>query len=318
MIRTSAALAGFVAAMTFAGCVHVKEPAAHPSRAVAGASMWKAPANLQAKDLFYGPWGAKRAPLPDVPYTFVERKHTGVNPGMTVRDPQGREWSVKQIPPGGLDVEAQVEVTLSRLLSAVGYYQPPVYFVPSFTLKDPWGSHTEVGGRFRLKDKSLKEVGDWSWSENPFIGTRPHNGLLVLMLMFNNTDLKDSNNSIYEYRNGDHVERWFAVRDLGSALGDTLRIAPYKSDPDAFEQQPYIIGVDHNLVRFAYTGYYERYTTDRISPDDVVWASRLLGALTDKQWHDAFRAGGYDPQTAARFIKALREKIREGQKLRRS
>src|SRR5262249_24178678 len=296
----------------------VKEPATRPSPAVAGATLWKAQVSPHAKDLLNGPWGAERATAQDVPYTFVEGKHTGVNPGMTVRDPRAREWSVKQIPPGRLDAEAQVEVTLSRLLSAIGYYQPPVYFLPAFTLKDAWSSHEEVGGRFRLKDKSLKEVGEGSWSENPFIGTRPYQGLLVLLLMFNRTDLKDSNNSIYEYRNGAHIERWYAVRDLGSALGDTRRYGPYKSDLDVFEKEPYIIGVNHHFVRFAYSGYYERLMDDRIRPDDVRWASRLLGSLTDKQWHDAFQAGGYDPHTADRFISTLRKKIRAGRELPRS
>src|SRR5262245_16880637 len=167
---------GVAATVAFTACVRVKEPATHPSPAVAGATLWKSPAALQRADLFYGPWGPERAPSPDVPYTLVERKHTGVNPGVTVRDPQGREWSVKQIPPGRLDTEAQVEVTLSRLLSAIGYYQAPVYFLPAFTLKDAWGSHTEIGGRFRAKGQTLKESGEWSWSENPFIATRPYQG----------------------------------------------------------------------------------------------------------------------------------------------
>ena len=184
-------------------------------------------------------------------------------------------------------------------------------------MKDAWGSHTEVGGRFRLKDESLKEIGDWSWTHNPFIGSRPYNGLLVLMMIFNSTDLKDDNNSIHEYRNGGRVERWFTVRDLGSALGDTRRLGPYKGDPDAFEHEPYIIGVTRNRVQFAYTGYYERYIKDRISPDDVIWTSRLLGSLTEKQWQDAFRAGGYDEETASRFIAKLREKIRAGEELQR-
>ena len=78
---------------------------------------------------------------------------------MTVVDPQGREWSVKQPYPGGLDDEAPVEVALSRLLSAIGYHQPPVYYLPTFTLKDDWGTHVEPGGRFRLKDKTLEERG---------------------------------------------------------------------------------------------------------------------------------------------------------------
>ena len=314
MTRTSAALAGVVA-FTMASCVRVKEPAVRPTAALPSDRLWSDPGNLQSKDLFYGQWGVERRPNPKAVFRFVERKHAGVNPGMTVVDPQGREWSVKQIPAGALDVEAQVEVTLSRLLQAIGYFQPPVYFLPEFTLKDDWGTHTEVGGRFRLKDETLKEVGEWAWPENPFIGTRPYQGLLVLMMLFNSTDLKDNNNSIFAYRSGDRVEQWYVVRDLGSALGDTRRLGPFKSDPDAFAQQPFIIGVKRNHVQFAYSGYYEKYVRDRISPDDVVWATRLLGGLTDKQWRDAFRAGGYDQATTARFLGTLRKRIHDGEAL---
>ena len=316
MTRTSAALAG-VLAFTLSACVRVKEPAVRPTRAPAGASLWIDPGNLQSKDLFYGQWGVERAPRPKDVFTFLERKHKGVNPGMTVVDQEGRQWSVKQIPPGALDVEAQVEVTLSRVLSAIGYRQPPQYFLPQFTLKDDWGTHTEVGGRFRLNDETLREVGPWAWHENPFIGSQPYQGLLVLMMLFNSTDLKDSNNSIFEYKSGDRVEQWYVVRDLGSALGDTRRLGPYKSDPDAFAHTPFVLGVDRNFAQFAYTGYYEKYVRGRVSPDDVVWATRLLGRLTDQQWNDAFRAGGYDRPTTARFLRTLRERIRDGQALPR-
>lgn len=316
MTRNSAALAGVVA-FTMAACVRVKEPAVRPTAASPSARLWSDPGNIQGKDLFYGQWGMERAPKPGAVFTLVEHKHAGVNPGMTVVDPEGRDWSVKQIPPGALDVEAQVEVTVSRLLQAIGYLQPPLYILPEFTLQDDWGTHTEVGGRFRLKDETLKEVGPWAWPENPFIGTRPYQGLLVLMMLFNSTDLKDNNNSIFEYRSGERVEQWYVVRDLGSALGDTRRLGPFKSDPDAFEQDPFIIGVERNSVQFAYSGYYEKYVRDRISPDDVVWATRLLGGLTDKQWRDAFRAGGYDPQTAARFVRTLGKRIQDGQALSR-
>src|SRR5262245_58320782 len=96
-------------------CVRTKEPATSPTPAPSGASLWANPANLQSRDLFYGEWGAERAPNSKAVFNFVERKHSGVNPGMTVVDPKGREWSVKQIPPGALDLEARVEVTLSRL-----------------------------------------------------------------------------------------------------------------------------------------------------------------------------------------------------------
>ena len=296
-------------------CVSAKRPALQPTPAMESSSLWERPSDLARLDLFYGPWGPDLAPSPSGTYRLVEIKHTGVNPGMTVIDSDDREWSVKQIPAGGLDKEGPIEVVLSRLLSAVGYHQPPVYYLPSFMLKDDWGTHTEGGGRFRLKDKSLKELSAWSWQENPFIGTESYQGLLVLMMLFNSTDLKNSNNSLYQHRNGDLVEHWYVVRDLGAALGDTNRLAPIKGDPHVFERHPFVLGITNGFVNFAYKGWYQNLVRDRITRDDVRWATTLLSQLNDRQWHDAFRAGGYEPAEASRFIKSLRAKLEQGQSL---
>jgi hypothetical protein len=313
-----AALLVSVAVVATTSCVRVKAPATRPSAAPPGASLWERPADIATRDLFYGPWGRERAPDPDTVYTLVERKHTGVNAGMTVVDSEGREWSVKQPPTGYFDAETPVEIVVSRLLSAIGYHQTPVYFLRSFTLKDEWGTRKQEGGRFRLKEDTLDGKGEWSWQDNPFIGTRPYGGLLAIMMMFNSTDLKNSNNTLYERRNGDRVEQWYVVRDLGAALGDTHRLSPRKGDPDAFERMPFILGVRNGYVQFAYNGWYQRLVRDRITPDDVAWASNLLAQLSDRQWRDAFRAGGYEPAVANRFIKKLREKTEQGLALRRS
>jgi hypothetical protein len=114
--------------------------------------LWERPDDLGERDLFEGPWGGEHAPIDDHSYRFVKPKTSGVNPGMTVTDRRGREWSVKQTAhdPDRGD-EGPVEVALSRVLSAVGYHQPPVYYVQSFILEDPFGSRTEPGGRFRLE-----------------------------------------------------------------------------------------------------------------------------------------------------------------------
>jgi hypothetical protein len=254
-------------------------------------------------------------PDPADTYTFVAPKRSGVNPGMTVVDSKGREWSVKQPYPGGLENEGQVEVVVSRLLSAVGYHQPPVYYVPAFTLKDDWGTHVEVGGRFRLKHDTMKDVGEWSWQENPFIGKPEFNGLLTILMMLNDTDLKNSNNTLYEVRKGDLIEQWYVTRDVGAALGDTNAFAPFKGRPDAFERTPFILGATNGHVDFAYKGLYKNLVRERITPEEVAWASNLLGQLTDKQWQDAFRAGGYEADDANRFIRKLRAKIDEGRAL---
>jgi hypothetical protein len=312
--------AALLTAVTVAGatsCVRAGRPALQPSPGVPGATLWQRPNDISSRDLFFGPWGRQHAPDPHATYTLVELKHTGVNLGMTVRDPQDREWSVKQSYPGNMDSEGPVEVAVSRLLSAVGYQQPPVYFLPAFTLKDDWGTHAERGGRFRLKEDTLKEVGPWSWQENPFIGTRPYQGLLVLMMMINNTDLKNSNNSVYEHRTGDRVDQWYVVRDVGAALGDTLRFAPRKGNPAAFERHPFVLGVNDGHVDFAYKGWYQALVRDRITPADVAWTTDLLSQLRDGQWQDAFRAAGYPPEEANRFIRKFQEKIAEGRALER-
>jgi len=282
------------------------------------AELWEQPADLESQDLFYGPWGPERAPDPEATYTFVEEKRGGVNPGMTVRDPAGRTWKVKQPPLVGRRAEGPIEVVLSRVLSAVGYHQPPVYYLRAFTVADPSGTYRTVGGRFRLNDPSLENVGEWSWQQNPFVGTRPYQGLLVILLMFNSSDLKNSNNTLYELRGSpDGVERWYVVRDLGTALGGTGRVTPARGDVEAFERSRFIEGIEDGFVRFEYHGWHQELIRGRITPADVRWASELLGELTDTQWHEAFLAGGYDEAVAARFIRQLQAKIREGSALGR-
>jgi hypothetical protein len=317
-MMTRVARITIVALMAAAGtsaCAGVKVPRAQTTPPPPSASLWSEPQDLDRRDLFHGHWGAEHAPDPMGVYTLVERKHTGVNLGLTVKDEKNREWSVKQPFPGGLDSEAPVEVVLSRLLSAVGYHQPPVYYLPAFRVKDDFGEHVEVGGRFRLKEQSLKETGIWKWEDNPFVGTKPYQGLIVLLMMFNSTDLKNTNNSLYEFRDGDLVKQWYVVRDLGAAFGDTNRISPRKNHADSFEQVPYLLGTSNGHIEFAYTGWYTNLVRDRITPDEVAWVSALLGRLSDKQWADAFRAGGYEPDVANRFIAKLKEKINQGRAL---
>jgi hypothetical protein len=275
------------------------------------AELWQPPDDLASRDMIYGPWGAEYAPNPDATYTFDHLKTNGISPGMTVKDPEGREWSVKQSP-----TEGRVEVTLSRVLSAVGYHQPPVYHVETFHMRDEHGLRTMPGGRFRPKLKELEELGDWSWQQNPFVGTKPYQGLLVILMVFNSSDLKNSNNSLYEYKpkDGRH-ERWYVVRDIGTALGETARLTPKRNDPDLFASAHFIKKVRDGFVEFGYDGWHQELFSDRITPADVRWGCELLSKLTDKQWDDAFVAGGYDPATASQFIDTLKKRIAQGLQL---
>ena len=68
-------------------------------------------------------------------------------------------------------------------------------------------------------------------------------------------------------------------------------------------------------MRFDYRGRHGALV-ERITPDDVRWICEQLDKLTDRQWDDAFRAGGYAPEIAQRFIRRFKQKIQEGLALR--
>ena len=140
--------------------------------------------------------------------------------------------------------------------------------------------------------------------------------LLVILVMFNSSDLKNVNNTLYELkRPSDGVERWYVVRDLGTALGETGRLFPKRGDIDIFERRPFITGIRNGFLEFDYHGWHQELIRNRITPDDVHWASDLVGGLTRDQWLDAFRAGGYEPAIAGRFVRRLLGRIDEARRI---
>jgi hypothetical protein len=290
-------------------------PAAVTAEVVRGNVLWDPPTGLHDRDLFYGPWGARLKPDPNATYTFVRRKTRGTNPGVVVQDPQGREWHVKQAAGNGHHPEGPVEVVVSRVLSAIGYHQPPVYYLPSFVMRDGKSVQTESGGRFRLHEPWLHDVGNWSWDDATVKGSRPYNGLLVILLAFSSWDLKESNNCIYQVDRGGRKDTWYMVRDLGGALGDQGRIRTTRNDIGKFERRGFIRGVNDGYVEFEYGGKRPDLYRRRITVADVRWATGLLASLDDRQWRDAFRAGGYSNDLSERFILKIKSNILEGQRL---
>jgi hypothetical protein len=278
------------------------------------------------RDLFWGVGGRRYAPPAAAPYRVLAKDATGFSVSYDVTSPDGTEWSAK------IGAEAQTEVVVSRILWGLGYHQPPIYYLPSWTVDEkgsqaPTGaadgvaSRKESEARFRPKLAALdrrREV--WSWADNRFSGTRELKGLLVILLMLNSTDLKDSNNSIYDVgaladapaiRPG----RWFVVRDLGAALGETGKLYPRRNWLEGFEQQPFITSVSESAVEFDYDGRHQELLA-MIQPGDVQWAAREMTRLTDVQWRDAFRAANYAAPQADRYIARIKEKIADGLALR--
>ncbi len=285
------------------------------------AELWQDPDAQPARDLFAGPGGTELQPDASVPFAFVAVKTGGTSPGYDVRDASGRDWSVK------LGPEAQSEVTVSRLLWAMGFHQPPTYYLPQWTLTGEEAG-VKSGGRFRPEDGAWKPSDEWSWYENPFVDTPAFRGLVVAQMIVANWDLKTSNNRVYEVASASSPPRRFVVRDLGASLG-SARQHPFfallgtrgqqgtKNDLAGFEKRGFITGVEGRRVEFDYRGLNEELF-DIVTPEDVMWACALLARLDDRQWGDAFRAGGYTPEVSARFIAKLKEKVAQGLALRSS
>ena len=262
----------------------------------------------EARDLFLGVGGQRYAPPSDAAFVQKAKDETGFSVSYDVVDPGGLEWSAKIGP------EAQTEVVVSRILWGLGYHQPPIYYLPSWQVRDGEGEPAKVSeARFRPKLPNLERARDiWTWADNPFSGTRELKGLLVIMLMLNSTDLKDSNNSVYQPSElWDGASRWYVVRDVGAALGETGKLFPRRNWLEGFERQSFLTKITNTGVEFDYDGRHQELLT-MIGHDDVRWAATRMSRLSDAQWRDAFRAGNYGAPQAERYIQRIKEKIADG------
>src|SRR5262249_3386231 len=141
-------------------------------------------------------------------------------------------------------------------------------------------------GRFRPKLRRYKKRATWSWQQNPFVGTQPYRGLIVLMVMLNNWDLTDGNNALYDLREPwDGARRWYVTRDVGAAFSANRGPILFgtRGDPEGFAHQPFIDSVKDGRVVFAWNGRHADLIQN-LTPDDVHWAAERLAALSATQW----------------------------------
>ncbi len=300
------ALAGVIGASASAPSQTPAAPPASQGPKASIAELWVEPE--KDRDLFYGVGGQRLAPDPADDYHVIEIKVGGFSEGYTLLDSDEREWSAK-FPP-----EAAIEVTLSRILWGLGFHQPPVYLLREWNATGAKGPNPQLPARFREKNPDLYglDAGDsWAFDDNPFVGTRELKGLLVLQALLENQDIKPSNNLIYTLKSrGEGATRWYLVRDLGYSLGRTGFNGP-RGDIDAYEQASFVREVVDGMVRFHYGGRYKKLLHG-ITVADVHGICERVNRLTDRQWRDAFRAGGFEPSVAARFIARIKARAAEG------
>jgi hypothetical protein len=302
------------------------------------AALWVNPTDIASRNLFYGPGG--KEDQPPTKFTFMDEDLHGTNPKFDVRDENGVKWRVK------LGPEARPETVASRLLWAVGYSANEDYFVSDLhvdqmrplkrgqKLVGPDGSVHDV----RLKRYSTddKKVGDWSWKQNPFTGTRELNGLRVMMALMNNWDLKNINNSIYKETNGDGLDPvyQYVVSDLGASFGTTglkIPIKDAKGNLSAYSRSKFILRINSQYVDFAVPSrasllcladpkqydmrLHLRWIGQHIPRADARWMGQLLSQLSADQIRDAFRAAGYSPSEVDQFADVVMKRIAELQQL---
>src|SRR6476620_3380102 len=169
----------------------IKSTSPTPPTAAQMAELWVQPD--RARDLYWGVGGQRLAPSAAAKYTVIEIKRSGFSQGYTVSD-KGSHWSVK-FPP-----EASTEVVASRIHWGIGYHQPPIYYVSEWRAEKATTPNPQKPARFREKKPNLHGLdakGEWSYYQNPFVGTPQLAGLLVLQAMLGYSDIKDAQNAVY-------------------------------------------------------------------------------------------------------------------------
>jgi hypothetical protein len=306
-------LVALAAATAACGVVLNEHSRVPPAKARAPLSeLWVAPENIAERNLLIGSGRPKDAPSNHIEYKVLKYDASGYSKGYDVEAPDGRKWDIK------IGKESQTEIVLSRILWALGYYQPATYFMDGWHLKGEWDLEGRAA-RFRLQSDHHVE-GEWKWQDNPFESSRAFGGLIAINQLLNNWDLKNTNNRVYSLDGPDGTSvRRYVVQDLGASLG-TFQVFPYligtRNEVADFESTQFVRAVRGSKVELTYRGRH-RDVIEQLNIADVIWACELMNELSDKQLDDAFKAARYDEGVRARFVRKIRDKIREGLELRR-
>jgi len=276
--------------------------------------LWRAPDDLPSRDLLLGPGGAGMRPdLSRV--TFLKDETGGYSTKFRVRDGRGREWVAK------VGKEAQSETAAVRLVWAVGYMTEINYLVPRLTVE---GKGTFENVRLEARPDHVDRLDEWKWAENPFVRTKELQGLIIMMALLNNWDIKDTNNKVLHVRDPrtGREELHYVVSDLGATFGRVKldvpgfwRISRSRNDPEDFSRDPFLEDVKRGTVLFFYKGK-RQDLFDYIRAEEARWIGSLLSKLSDRQIADAFRAANYSPAEVRMLTETVRSRINELRSIR--
>ena len=278
------------------------------------AVLWQDPGDISARNLLAGPGPDMKPDLSSV--TFVKDEMGGYSPKFRVTDGAGKTWVAK------FGKEAQPETAAVRLAWAVGYVTEVAHLVPCVQIKNAPEPRKEVercngkgfaNVRFEARPDEWKRLDNWSWKENPFAGQKEFQGLIVMMGLINNWDLKDANNKIVYVPGADAAsgELRYLISDLGATFGKTGNFITHdRNNPKNFAKSKFIEGVEGGRVRFSYDGK-NTGLFDQISVENARWIGDQLARLSDKQIEDAFRAANYAGADLQTLVAEVRSRNNE-------
>ena len=304
------------------------------------AVLWRDPGNVSKRDLYYGPGSKALAPAP--PFRFLKEINEGGMPKFEVEDSRGVKWRVK------LGPEAQAETVSSRLVWAMGYNTEESYYFDRANIaglrrlsrgQKYVNGESVLGARFEPRRKNIDRGKQWDWSKNPFKNTRELNGLKTMMVLLNNWDTFKKNNRVLHLKDsaGNKTEAQYTVTDLGATLGAVGGFGRHRSKNNVsdFERRRLVSKVEDGKVKFdydlkpkklgllsiVYPPYFfrQRKATNamqKVPVEDAAWIGARLSQLSDNQLRDSFRAAGYDRATTEAYVRALRSRINELNRLR--
>ncbi|HLZ17652.1 MAG TPA: hypothetical protein VKQ08_11455, partial [Cyclobacteriaceae bacterium] len=217
------------------------------------ALIWHDPGNISSLDLYYGVGGKEHEPAAGA-FKFIKEDTNGTAPKFDIEDSNGVKWRAK------VRIDAKTDTAVSRLFWAVGYFVTVNYYLPQVQVHgldkraisrgQKYISDAGVlqGARLKLRDKDEKKEENWSWFQNPFVGTKEFDGLRVMIALTNDWDLKEINNGIMK-EEGDGLH--YMVTDLDATLGKTgnyfTRTRGVLKD---YQQSKFIQKVDPETVDF--------------------------------------------------------------------
>jgi hypothetical protein len=173
--------------------------------------------------------------------------------------------------------------------------------------------------RFEARPEGVRRLDEWKWSENPFVNTKELKGLVVMMSLLNNWDIKDTNNKILYVPGaaGGDGELRYIVSDLGATFGRVKldvpglwRIRRNRNDPEDYAKDAFLEDVKGGQVYLFYKGKRQDLFDD-IRVEEARWIAGLLSRLSERQIQDAFRAANYTPEEVRLLTAAVRERIDE-------